>query len=75
MGTTTGYGTSSPRNPALVESHFVTLNGLAPNTTYHYRVRSTDAYGNVGASTDATFTTPGVPPPIVVDATVSGRRR
>ena len=71
VGTTTSYGTSSTRNPALVESHFVTLNGLVPNTTYHYRVRSTDAYANVGASDDLTFTTPGIPPPIVVDQTVS----
>ncbi len=44
-GLTSGYG-SSMADTALVTSHLVTLSGLQPNTTYHYRVGSTDAYGN-----------------------------
>lgn len=71
FGTTTAYGSASPRNPNLVTAHFVLMNNLLPSTTYHYRVNGTDAYGNAGSSGDFTFTTPGVPPPITVDKTVS----
>jgi len=44
-GLTSAYG-SSLADTALVTSHLVTLTGLQPNTTYHYRVGSIDAYGN-----------------------------
>ncbi|MGZ4716336.1 MAG: fibronectin type III domain-containing protein [Acidimicrobiales bacterium] len=71
FGTTTAYGSASPRSPDQVTSHFILVNNLLPSTTYHYRVNGTDAYGNSGVSEDHTFTTPGVPPPIVVDKTVS----
>jgi len=71
FGTTTAYASASPRDPAQVTAHFVVVNNLLPSTTYHYRVNGTDAYGNSGASSDATFTTPAVPPNITVDKTVS----
>ncbi len=69
-GTTTAYGTNVPvpdadagTNPVVQVSQMVT--GLAPNTTYHYRVVAENSKGP-GSSADATFTTaanPSAPPP------------
>lgn len=42
--------------PVLVTRHSQTLKGLAPGTTYCFRVRSCDATGNVGYSEVASFT-------------------
>lgn len=55
-GTTTSYG-SSEYDPTLTTSHSITLTGLSPGTTYHFRVSSTDAAGNTAVSQDYTFTT------------------
>src|SRR5207244_2856178 len=38
-------------------SHSVTLPGLSPQSTYHYRVISRDGAGNVATSSDKTFVT------------------
>jgi len=60
-GLTDAYGTStaetdtSPRQT----SHSVTLSALSSCTTYHYRVKSTDASTNEGVSSDQTFQTSG----------------
>ena len=35
----------------------VTITGLQPNTTYHWRPLTTDALGNMAAFFDQTFTT------------------
>ena len=51
--------------------HFQLVTGLQSETTYHYRILGTDAYGNSGASNDLTFTTPAIPPPLAVDRTVA----
>src|SRR6185436_10340311 len=56
-GTTISYGSSSTLNTALVTSHSVSLSGLAASTTYHYRVKSRDAAGNLQTSGDFTFAT------------------
>lgn len=56
-GTTTTYGLSTTLDSTLVTSHRVALTGLAASTTYHYRVKSTDAAGNTAVSDDNTFTT------------------
>jgi len=56
-GTSTAYGSSSALETALVAIHSVGLTGLAPSTTYHYRVKSRDAAGNLATSADGTFTT------------------
>ncbi|WP_297363875.1 NAD(P)H-dependent oxidoreductase subunit E, partial [Thauera sp.] len=56
-GLTSSYGNVSPLNPALVTAHSVTLTGLNANTTYHYRVLSEDASGNLETSGNFTFTT------------------
>src|SRR5207244_3834968 len=53
----TSYGSSSTLNTALVTSHSVSLTGLLASTTYHYRVKSRDAAGNLQTSGDFTFTT------------------
>jgi hypothetical protein len=57
--------TLNATNAALVTSHSITLTGLAPNTTYYYRVTSRYAAGNSStappvASSPASFTTPAV---------------
>jgi hypothetical protein len=54
-GTTSGYG-SSKAGQTGVQSHSVTLTGLTPETTYHYRVSSTTDNGST-ITTDNTFVT------------------
>ena len=56
-GLTAAYGTTTPEDMALVQSHVVQLIGLTPVTTYHFGVRSYDAARNMTESTDYTFTT------------------
>jgi len=54
-GATSSYGSfqdvSSP-----VTSHSITLANLAPHTTYHFKVTSTNSYGFASSSPDQTFT-------------------
>jgi chitodextrinase len=54
----------TPLDPAMVTSHEVQLSNLIPATTYHYKVKSSDASGNLAVSDEYTFTTltPAVPP-------------
>jgi len=66
-GTTINYG-SAKIDGALVVGHSVLLGGLASNTTYHYRVSSRDAAGNLAVSSDFSFTTtipPDTTPPVI----------
>jgi len=56
-GLTAGYGTTGS-NGTLVTAHSLGVDALSPNTLYHYRVKSTDAYGSQSVSSDYTFTTP-----------------
>ncbi len=56
-GTTTDYGTETGRSDSVKE-HQVTVLGLTAQTLYHFRVKSTDAFGGIGVSEDSTFTTP-----------------
>jgi hypothetical protein len=61
-GPTSSYGSLAPAPPApmnttLVTLHEQTINGLAPNTWYHFRIRSRDAAGNLGLSGDYKFKT------------------
>jgi len=80
-GTTSAYGATTTLNSALASSHSVVVSGLTATTTYHYRVRSSDASGNLSVSSDQTFTTASMPdttPPSVsltvpsTGSTVSG---
>lgn len=57
-GTTTDYGQTTPLVGTMVQPHYVTLNGLTGNTTYHCRARSKDAAGNLAISADLVFVTP-----------------
>jgi hypothetical protein len=56
-GKTARYREASPLDKEMVLKHEVTLTGLQPGTTYHFRVRSVDSAGNVGFMHDLTFTT------------------
>ena len=65
--------TQHQSSPGLVTSHSVQLTGLAPNTTYYYRVTSTDAATNSATDPDPpaaprSFTTPSAS---FTDTTVS----
>jgi len=57
-GTTESYGSATTVDNKLVTSHWVTVTGLPPATTYYFRVRSRDALGNeIISEGDRTFTT------------------
>lgn len=79
-GTTTSYelGNASSGSPfgtgAFTSSHSVTMTGLTIGTTYHYRVRSADALGNVTLGPDRTVkpTTPPATPTLAAIADVVG---
>ena len=60
-GTTTAYGLSTALDSRLLTAHAIALTSLAPNTTYNYRVRSTDAAGNERVGSNATFKTSNTP--------------
>jgi len=55
-GATDAYGATASDASRYVR-HRVTLFGLKPGTTYHFRVRSADAAGKAFAGEDRTFTT------------------
>jgi hypothetical protein len=57
-GLTTRYGLSSKLDTSLVTAHSVALANLLPDNTYHFRVLSRDAAGNLAAGRDSVFTTP-----------------
>lgn len=47
------------RDPTFTnKAHSLTIPNLAPLTTYHFRVQSTDSNGNTDATAGLTFTTP-----------------
>ena len=55
-GTTASYGLNYCNSSNEI-NHGLGLTGLLPNTTYHFKVTSTDANGNTSSSPDNTFTT------------------
>ena len=74
-GTTPALGQLSPPQPALTSSHGVVLAGLNSGTTYYFMAESTDANGNMGASTIYSFTTTGAPSspaPVISNINVTG---
>jgi glucose/arabinose dehydrogenase len=58
-GTTTAYGSTTVLDNTMVTTHGQSIGGLLAGGLYHYRVRSVDASGNVGVSSDNIFTTSG----------------
>src|SRR3989449_147519 len=73
-GLTTAYGSSTPLNASLLAAHAMTLTGLLATTTYHYRVKSRDAAGNLATSADFTLTTliDTTPPTVSMTAPAAG---
>jgi hypothetical protein len=68
-GTDAGYGSlaTMPMMGGAVRDHEVTLTGLTPDTTYHYRVTVTDEGARVYQSQDLAFTTGAESEPEVGD--------
>jgi len=60
-GLTPDYGSQTPLDGNMVTSHKLTVSGLTPATTYHFRVRSGDSC-NDAVSPDRVFTTAVVLP-------------
>jgi hypothetical protein len=54
-GSTSSYGLTTMLDPTLVTTHSVSLIGLTNGATYHYRVKSKDAAGNLATSGDNSF--------------------
>lgn len=75
-GTTTAYGAQTGAYAAgsgtSAQSVGVTLQGLAPGTTYHVQVVATNP-GGTAASADATFTTTGTGPATTPPPPVQGQ--
>lgn len=57
--------TNIASDPAMVSDHKISLSGLLPGRTYHYRVRSFDFERNEGVSSDYQFATPSGAAPVV----------
>lgn len=55
-GTTTEYA-QEYKSTTYKTSHSVSLTGLEPETTYHYKIKAKDSSSNTSESTDKTFTT------------------
>ena len=62
-GVTTAYGSSTTLNTTAVTAHSQALSSLTASTSYHARVRSRDAAGNLAVSGDLAFTTSSTTPP------------
>jgi predicted RNA-binding Zn-ribbon protein involved in translation (DUF1610 family) len=71
-----GQGATDPSDTLV---HSVVLDGLKPMTAYHFRVKSTDVFGNgPSVGQDMTFTTAGAPDtvaPVISNIKVSGVTR
>jgi len=55
-GETDAYGNLATFDGEPTTVHSIELTGLQPNTTYHFRVRSTDESGNTSGSGNQSFT-------------------
>jgi subtilisin family serine protease len=60
------YG-SEASDSSFVKSHEITLIGLIPSTTYHYKFKSTDSADNSYESEDHVFTTLEIVMPIEIE--------
>jgi hypothetical protein len=71
-GLTTSYGgtasaAQSPLSADAIGNVTIALTGLAPGTTYHFRVKAENSLG-ITFSSDMTFTTLGLVPTVLVQA-------
>lgn len=74
-GLSASYGVGEAESSTLSTTHSVSLGGLSPGTTYHYRIDAFDAAGNRSATGELTFSTlseSGPAPVIVSDAFSQG---
>jgi phosphodiesterase/alkaline phosphatase D-like protein len=76
-GTSPSYGSTTSQDMTLVTKHSVGLTGLSPQTTYHFKVKSSDTAGLSTQSGDFTFTTTDVGAPVIsgvtaIDVTMTG---
>jgi len=55
-GETTDYG-KEIKTTTYSTSHSITLINLTPDVAYHFQIKSKDSTGNIGSSTDRSFTT------------------
>lgn len=62
-GASESYGLSTALNSSLVTDHSMVVSGLDAGATYHFRVKSRDASGNLAVGADSFFTTPAAPVP------------
>lgn len=69
-GTTDAYG-STATGDSSVTSHSVTISSLSANTTYHYRLKSSDSAGNETIAGDYTFATAKVGTTTTTSTTVT----
>ncbi|MFC1998763.1 fibronectin type III domain-containing protein [Chloroflexota bacterium] len=69
-GLTTAYGIALDLETTLSAIHLVGITGLDADTTYHYRVKSSDAAGNQAVSSDYTFAT-DITAPTISEVTVT----
>jgi phosphodiesterase/alkaline phosphatase D-like protein len=77
-GPTSHYG-ATERTRRHARTHHVVLRGLAPGSTYHYRVTTRETDGDAVVSRDFVFTTPATvtsvaPPRRSHSATAASRR-
>jgi hypothetical protein len=56
-GQNTSYGNSTSIDTSLSTNHSQAISNLSAETTYHYRVKSKDAAGNIAQSSDQIFIT------------------
>jgi hypothetical protein len=71
-GLTTAYGSATSLDSVLTASHSEPISGLAAGSTYHYRVSSQNASGQMATSGDFTFQTaaPSGPVPLILDTDI-----
>ncbi|HBG46065.1 MAG TPA: hypothetical protein DDW94_03655 [Deltaproteobacteria bacterium] len=73
-GLTASYGYSTTLDTAARTTHSQTINGLAADTTYNFRVRSVDSTGNAAISGNYTFKTEppaDTAPPVISNVQVT----
>lgn len=68
-GLTTSYGTVSTSTGHT--THSVSLSGLSPSTTYHYRILASRLLQNISTTSDAVFTTAALPGSVSTDPVVN----
>ena len=72
-GPTTSYGTNTPWSTTLAKEHSVTIAGLTPGATYHYKAVSKTPGDVVAKSADKTFNTTGLAVSGVTSTSVNNR--